>query len=632
MIVLFLYKASAMRYILFSVFLFLISAGLQGQDFKVLDMGLAPSAQVRVTDIQDPWMFSIKALGDTFEGNKQLAGELKEVKRRIAETYPRREGKLMVNSGIILSNDTPTVLRSFQGNVYSGVPNDNTMAISNGNKLISAINTTIYVYDVDSLELLKSYSLVSFSQALSYTSSHRYDPKLMYDPQEDKFIIVFLAGASSDTKSHIILGFSESNDPLGNWNLYTLPGNPLPGDTSWTDYPAIALSGDEFFVTGNLLRYGGTWQESFKQSVIWQMDKQAGYRGDSLDMRLYYNIHHEGKPVRNIHPVQGGDHLYGPGMYFLSNRNFALQNDTFFLIDVTGNRNEPATRLNLRPLIADKTYGAPPDARQFGNNLFQTNDARVLGAFYQNNKIQFVGNTIDTTSGFAAIYHGIISYPETANELHGVILSDSVIEYGYPKITYIGVNPWEDQALITFDHTSPSHFAGIASVYYKGDDTYSHLKLVKEGTSYVNVYSEAAERWGDYTGSQRKYNEPGIVWMSGYHGQKINLQRRNTTWIAELRSPEVDIPAPYDKLTARTWPNPVSDNIVNMELFLPVSGTLEVDVIDINGRILDQLHSAEEPAGFQMISFSTASLRAGMYFLRFVHNEEVIETQKLIVP
>ena len=46
--------------------------------------------------------------------------------------------------------------------------------------------------------------------------------------------------------------FSTSNNPIDDWNVYLLPGDPLLTD-HWTDYPAIALSEDEFFVTGNLL-------------------------------------------------------------------------------------------------------------------------------------------------------------------------------------------------------------------------------------------------------------------------------------------------------------------------------------------------------------------------------------------
>lgn len=622
-----------MRTLLVSVLILFFCVSSWAQDTPQVIYKLAPAAKVNMSQLDDPWLFGIKSLGDTMIGNKEYGESLKALKQEVSRRYPRREAKHYDYQGnVTFTNDTPSVLRNFRANIFSGVPNDNTMAISNGNKLMSAINTTIFIYDVDSLKLLKAIALNAFSAALNYTSTHRYDPKLMYDPDEDKFLIVFLAGASSDTISHIILGFSETNDPLGNWNLYTLPGNPLAGDTSWTDYPAVALSKDEFFVTGNLLRYGGSWQVSFKQSVIWQMDKMAGYTGDSLDARLHYNIGLNGRPVRNIHPVQGGDHLYGPDMYFLSNRNFDIQNDTIFLIHISGKRNSASTTLSVRPLISDRTYGAPPLARQGFNHTFETNDARVLGAFYQNNKIQFVGNTIDTTNGFAAIYHGTIKYPESASTLHAVILTDSVLDFGYPKITYTGTQAWEDLAMITFDHTSPTDPAGISAIYFKGNDTYSYTKRVHSGDDYVNVMSGFEERWGDYTGSQRKYNEPGVVWMSGYYGVKNNLQRVNMTWVAELKSPDVQVPKPSESITALTYPNPVSDNLVSMEIFLPAKGLVSVHLYDMAGRSIADLYEGIEPEGYHLVTFTTERLSKGIYLLRFNYEGKEFITQKLVIP
>ena len=45
-----------------------------------------------------------------------------------------------------------------------------------------------------------------------------YDPKVIYDPLSDRFILVFLEGStSSDTR--IVVGFTETNDPTQTWNF-----------------------------------------------------------------------------------------------------------------------------------------------------------------------------------------------------------------------------------------------------------------------------------------------------------------------------------------------------------------------------------------------------------------------------
>jgi hypothetical protein len=73
----------------------------------------------------------------------------------------------------------------------------------------------------------------------------------MYDPKADKFVLMCPVGFV-DSTSKIIVGFSQTNDPNGNWNLYTLPGNPL-NNNLWSDYPMISMTEKELFLSINLL-------------------------------------------------------------------------------------------------------------------------------------------------------------------------------------------------------------------------------------------------------------------------------------------------------------------------------------------------------------------------------------------
>jgi hypothetical protein len=49
-------------------------------------------------------------------------------------------------------------------------------------------------------------------------------------------------------------------------------------DSTWSDYPIIALSGSDLFLTFNQVRDNVSWTVGFKQSVIWQIDKTKGLR------------------------------------------------------------------------------------------------------------------------------------------------------------------------------------------------------------------------------------------------------------------------------------------------------------------------------------------------------------------
>ncbi|MCF8298147.1 MAG: T9SS type A sorting domain-containing protein [Saprospiraceae bacterium] len=593
------------------------------------------STTVNVSDVKNDWMVSVQNLESPHVGNKSYRGYLQELKKEISRKYPRKEKSeydFYTPKTVI---DTPIMLRNFQGNSYNySVPNDNTLAISNAGKLVSAINTNIFMYDVNTDSLLKTISLNVFSNTLATVSSHQYDPKLIYDFDEDRFILVCLAGSSSDSVTDIIVGFSQTNDPTGNWNLYNLPGNPILNDTSWTDYPAIALNADELFITGNLLKYGGSWQTSFKQSVIWQVNKLDGYNGAPIQTTLWKDIKLGGLTLRNIHPIRGGDSYYGPGLYFLSNRNFSIQSDSIFLIEIDNKQSVTGVQLSVDLLTSDKNYGCPPPARQKFNHTFDTNDGRVLGGFFHNGDIQFVANTIDTTNGFAAIYHGLISNVSTATTVHATIISDSVMDFGYPNISYTGSASNDPSSIISFDHTSPQDYPGMSAIFYNNTDEFSKKITIKEGTQLVNILSGYYERWGDYTGSQRKYNEPGKVWVSGTFGQRVNFSNINGTWIAELKAPDFNNSAPLvekDKSSMSVFPNPVLNEPINVKFNVDKTSFLQISVFSMNGKLIKKIYEGKIKEGNNQLTFSTEYLNNGVYILVIQDNQKVLHTQKIVV-
>lgn len=467
---------------------------------------------------------------------------LQLLKQRSAKLFPRKQahGKSWKNSGeqeIEIGKNFPVASTfllptgdTLVSHIAGGIPNDNTICISNGGKLITAFNTRIFTYNTFTDTMVQPVlSLHSFSS--EFTLNDKYDPKLLYDPIADRFILVFLNGRESN-ESLIIVAFSSTNDPSDAWHLYGLSGNPL-GDSTWTDYPAMAITNNELFITGNLLRDSEPWQTGFSQTVVWQVDKQDGYNGDSLlTTRLWHDIEYNGERVRNLNPVQGGSNPTGPNMYLLSNKNFTLLSDTVYLVEITGEQDSPSTKIKISMGQPDTPYGAPPNGRQDHVDSMATNDARVLGAFIENGEIQFVANTIDTATGFAAVYHGFVSNLETTPQFSGRILRDDSLDFGYPNIAYTGNDSCSRQAVIGFNHTSPERNPGFSALLYHSDDTYSNLYSLKEAESPVDRLS-GYERWGDYFGIQRKYNEPGTVWLAGFYGRSNS----NFTWVYELFTP-----------------------------------------------------------------------------------------------
>jgi hypothetical protein len=525
----------------------------------------------------------------------------------------------------------PTVEADFNGRPLggSGIPNDNTMAISNDGIIVSAINTNVTILREDG-EFLLFRTLSGIVAGQLGLLDRFYDPKVTYDPVNDRFILVFLEGSnSSDTR--IVVGFTETNDPTQNWNFYALNGRPLGGET-WSDYPIIAHNKEDLYITVNLLRDNESWQEGFVESFIWQINKQDGYDGvEDLTTNLFSSITFNGESVWSICPVQPALDFDVPYMYLLSVRPDAAQNDTLFLHKITNTTKSGQAEHQLRVLTADKSYGVPPSALQpVAGYKLQTNDTRVLSATIHNGDLHYVQSTLVPDKLTSGVFHGIIAKVEESNTVKAEIIEAENQDIAYPSIAYAGESGNEQHSmLITFSHSGETDYPGTSAVYHNKlgpyESLYSDVIMIKQGDSVINTFlADSIERWGDYTDVQRKYNEPGVVWLCGSYGDERAL---NNVWLAKLRVNNNLIAVE----NSVAYPNPAA-NSVTIAAEFQEDATVDVRLVDTRGTTVQERLSESVSAGYAEFQLNTTGVSSGMYILYITSDKgEVLHSQKILV-
>lgn len=609
-----------------SLLAFCLSATAQKPSFSSKQIFVEKAGTVNLSTVPEDFSPTLQNLEMPKPGSNSSRAQLLRIKEELRLKYPLKRSVSKIDSA---GAELPALLRNREGNLAgSSIPNDNDMAVSNDGKVLSVINTNIIVYDAVRDTQLLSKSLSGFAMPLALTGS-KYDPKVCYDPGADRFIMVYLNGYTWQT-SRIIVGFSQTNDPSGAWNLYALNGNPL-ADSTWSDYPVIGISNEDLFIGMNTFTNGSSNNSGFTQSCFWQIDKDAGYDGSiPLPTRYYYDILTGTRPIFNITPIKGGKEPYGPHFYLLSNRNTAAENDSIFVLKVTGEVNDPSTTLEVTTVISSVKYILPPTARQPGSQTFDTNDSRILGGFLQNNEIQFVQSTLDTITGHAGIYHGFIRNVSGNMTATANIIGDTLLDLGFPNISYTGTDAGETEAIINFNHTAPTVFSGFSCIYYSNDDEYSPIVTIKEGSAIVNLMSGVYERWGDYSGSQTKYNEPTKVWAVGSFG-KIN--GKHGTWIAEIQSPDsaaavTEPPPALSRVGA--YPNPAADEI-KIAFRIDKEQVLKFAIYDMRGRRVTTLMEERVKEGDNLFTFNAHPLTSGMYIVMIeTQDGKVLQTDKII--
>lgn len=566
----------------------------------------------------------------------------------LTRQMPKPSSKKMVHYNYPQSKNTAQTLKPLQSTLSdvalgqnffanpwgASTPNDNDMAISNNGVIVSVVNTNILVYSSETFSASPVKSLAAFTSPIN--SKHQeFDPKVIYDPNADRFILMCLSGFV-DSTSQVIMGFSQTNDPNGNWNLYRLPGNPL-NNNLWSDYPMMALTDKECFLTLNLLYNDSSWQTGFVESIVWQIKKDSGYAGLPLGSILHNNIKVNNKPLRNLCPVKGGSQLYGPNMYFLSNRNFASQNDSVFLVEIKDTIGSVNNTISIKTLVSNQSYYFPPLAIQPSpTQSLSCNDARNLAAFYENGKIQYVHNTKHPSNNRAAVYHGVINQVTSTNPtVNGYIISSDTMDFGYPNISYAGLSNADNTSIINFNHANSKIFPGCSAIKSDGLGNFSPILKIKDGLTHIDVISSNEERWGDYSGSQTQYNKPGVVWMSGYYAYRYTniIRFAHGTWIAKLGVNPTVVLNTNNKIkeeeASKVFPNPAK-NVFNIELELNEPEYLTFELYDVNGKLIDVLLRDWIKVKQNTFQFSLQDVSVGVYTLKITGNRNTLISKKII--
>ncbi len=132
--------------------------------------------------------------------------------------------------------------------------------------LMVTLNTQVRIQDRQGNNL-STMTLGSFW--LSLPGSGTFDPKIVYDHYEDRWIFVACAG-SEPGSSRIYLGVTENSDPTGTWFLYSYIADA--DNIVWFDYPSIGFNKKWIAVSGNM--FGGA-----NYRTVYVFDKHALYAG-----------------------------------------------------------------------------------------------------------------------------------------------------------------------------------------------------------------------------------------------------------------------------------------------------------------------------------------------------------------
>lgn len=514
---------------------------------------------------------------------------------------------------------TPQLGPNFIGNLNNGTsPLDNSIAVSNNGTIVSVSNALIEMYSPDGALLFSNSIDVFFNDP---TISIVCDPVVIFDSGVNKFIFFAQECSGESYNSHLLICFSTTNNPLDGWYNYKLSGDPF-SQNNWFDYPKMAVSTNELYITGNLFDNN----DVFNQSAIFQIEKNNGFVGGNINSQVWSGSSLTGTPFTLLPVSYGHQGNYGPGCYLVATN--PQGDNKIMLYDLTGDIASTNETINGYEFYCNPYSVAAPGLQQGTSYKLDNGDCRALSGFYLNGVIHFVFHS-DIGSSYNGINYNRLDL--NAWSLQNATYGASGYEYSYPSVASFATSPTDKTVVIGYLRTGSSIKPQIRAVSCNSGMTWVSSILVKSGISFNSHLPMANNvcRWGDYTGITRLHNSSTpVLWMSGMFA---NNNHKWDTWIAQINTTGntsvEDLSVQSDVLV---YPNPSSAKF-SIEFFCRNSGDLKLDLISSSGQSVKILIDRNTSSGKKNFSFDTSTLERGIYFLRIELNGKLIQTEKVVI-
>jgi hypothetical protein len=356
--------------------------------------------------------------------------------------------------------------------------------------------------------VLTNISLIGIWAPVPNSPTDIFDPKVLYDPYANRWMMTSIATRSSAASS-VLIGVSQTSDPTGNWNLYRIDADSK--DLLWADYPSIGFNKDWIVVHANM--YPITEGTGTFKSHIYVFSKANLYAGGSGLYTLIEKVNLGGTMV----PAITYDSTL-PVIYLLQNWNGSSNGNGYLaLYSITGaigsevmkgtNETTPLLISTPNPWGESKpeVEGSTDFAPQLSSSLkVQNNDSRIQNVVYRNGSlwtVQTVFLPAGTSPTRTAIQWWELS-PTGAIRQRGRIDDPTGTNfYAFPSIA---VNR-DNDVLIGYSRYSPTQYVSGNYSFRAGTDAVNTLRddtVLKAGTAPYYKTGGATpprNRWGDFS-------------------------------------------------------------------------------------------------------------------------------------
>jgi hypothetical protein len=433
--------------------------------------------------------------------------------------------------------------QSFSGITNTGWnPPDPHIAVGPSHVIV-VVNSSIAIFDRNTgAQLLQSTAAYWFRNTVpAPAGGFIYDPKVIYDPQAARFVILFLC-TDDVSKAEYLVSASQGPNAMGNWNSYNLDAtkNGDQPTSNWADYPGLGFDYSEaIYVTSNQWQFGA----GFQYSKVRIIPKSQIYSGSAVTYTDLWNMTYaDGSTVFTIKPAT--TYSNANGEFLLSNIWYGSNYTTYWKVsDPLGTAH--LTRKPQVNLAAD--YPSPPNMQQQGGSPVGSLGSMTQDVTYRNGKVYTTFEEgFDWGSGQVAAIRvlGIDTLSSSAS-VDKVFGSDQKY-YFFPNIYVDPLN----KIYLVYNRSASDEYIAVRYVEDLLNDNTSRVLRAGDGPH----SGGDPVRWGDYAGVAGDALGQDRVWICSEYS--VASQSSWSTWVGLLPS-KITKPVLALPLDAAKIPSPV---------------------------------------------------------------------------
>ena len=395
--------------------------------------------------------------------------------------------------------------------------------------VVCAVNSSVAAFDRSGTRAFQS-TLADWFKSVLPAAATVFDPRLIYDPAADKYILVAAANNNDNQQSWFLISVSQTGDPNGAWWSYILDAT-LDGRTqtnNWADYPGLGQDANAIYLTANMFQ----WNDGpFQYAKLRIVPKQPLYIGGTPTFSdLVGMTNADGSLVFGLQPANVLD---AGATVQLVNTIYPTPNGPApNEITVWSVQNPTSTPVLQSQAVSCASYAIPPHADQKGGAPpLDTGDVRVMnvvlrdGFMWASFVTQF--NWEGDATNMAAIFWVQLDSSQTL--VQQGVFGASGMHYFYPAIVPVTLQG----CLMAFSRSSPNDYASLCAAGRKQGDkpgTFGPSAMVQAGTNtYMGLDGSGRNRWGDYSAVSPDPTDVGSGWVYGGYVSGLNQW---ATWVS----------------------------------------------------------------------------------------------------